>query len=515
MKKLLNLLVTLILSINSKSQTPPRHIKDLYNKIYTSIAGDNFIQPKLEIINDEKSDFDPNNIAYFSPQENVFRIGVKFLNVTRSFGVDSNNARSYILAHELAHFFKHKHLRELGTGFASSIDKKMKKIKDSINLSVKEFEADQWAYFYSYISGYKINDVAPRLLDTLYKLYKIPSKLEGYPTLKERKSYASSAKVKMQSMCDAFDFANLALIIGNYEMAEIVFTAIHEEGFQSREIKSNLGTAHFLKAIHLIDTSEFKYILPVQIDFKSRLNQNSERGGITDNEEIIEALDKSISYYKSTIVIDTDYKLGYFNLSMALWLKGYILNEPNDDYLFYLSKSKNGNDNNINNIKVFEAIIKLCSKNKIQENEGLTEMKKLAEQNIELAKVNLNYSTATTSKKQLPDWIKNIQNSKLPDNYPKVNTMDSTFKRVSLRCSEIPGNIHAKKWKYVRLSGGNSLITEQFIFSESKSISDNEKNELITLCDALYRYENEVFLKFDKLIVCIESNNKCKFQIIR
>ena len=47
----------------------------------------------------------------------------------------------------------------------------------------------QWAYFYSYISGYKINNIAPRLLDTLYKVYNIPEDLEGYPSLKERKNY--------------------------------------------------------------------------------------------------------------------------------------------------------------------------------------------------------------------------------------------------------------------------------------------------------------------------------------
>lgn len=248
-KKINAIIICILLTLNNFGQSTPKYIKDVYNKLYAALSSESYIKPKLEIINDINGGYDKNNIAYYSPQENTFRIGLKFLELTRSFGADSNNARSYIICHELTHFFKHRYLREIGTGFASSIDRKTRKTKDSISLSIKEFEADQWAYFYSYISGYKINDVAPRLLDTLYKVYHIPEKLEGYPSLKERKYYAVASKNKMQSMCEAFDFANMATMTGNYEMAERIYLAIHDEGFQSREIKSNLGTVTFLKAI--------------------------------------------------------------------------------------------------------------------------------------------------------------------------------------------------------------------------------------------------------------------------
>jgi hypothetical protein len=516
MKKTIFILSILSIGLLCFGQNPPKYIKDVYNKIYSSIGSESLEPPKLEIINDALSDYDKNNIACYLPQENIFRIGYKFIDVTRAFGADSNNARSYILSHELAHFFKHKYLREIGTGFASSIDKKAKKTKDSISLSIKEFEADQWAYFYSYISGYKINDIAPRLLDTLYKLYKIPEKLDGYPPLNERKYYAKAAKEKMQSMCDVFDFANLSLMSGEYQMAEVIYSAIYEEGFKSREIRSNLGVAHLLKAIQMIDTSDFKYTLPIKVDFNSRLDQNT-RGG-KDDEKIVEALDNAILQFEGAIKIDKEYVIAYFNLSQALWLKAYFTKSNSDDYKFYLTKAKeksNQDEKILADIEVFEATVNLTSNDTETKIKGSKYLNEMAEKGNLLAGINLRKINKNKSI-LYPAFVNDLLKSVTPSDFDKINLMDTVFKRTrKLICNEINNSkFNSRKWKYLSISQ-NHIIVEQHKFKQEKQLTNEEIKQIKSTADNVFYRNSGTYYIFSQLILYLYNNDKCTVQLIK
>ena len=515
-KKNTAIIICTIFTLNTFGQITPKYIKEVYNKIYASISNESFLQPKLEIIDDINIDYDQNNIASYSPPENTFRVGLKFLQLTRSFGVDSNNARSYILCHELAHFFKHKYLREIGTGFASSIDKKTRNTKDSISLSVKEFEADQWAYFYSYISGYKINDVAPRLLDTLYKVYHISEKLEGYPSLKERKYYAIASKNKMQSMCEAFDFANIATMMGKYDMAEKIYSAIHEEGFQSREIKSNLGTAYFFKAIHLIDTSDFKFILPIMVDFKSRLEENP-RGGFDEDDKIVQAIDNAISQFEGAKNIDKEYVAAYFNLSQALWLKAYFTKSNSQDYIFYLSKTKeksNQNEKILADIEVFEAIVNITSNDKEIRLKGSMLLNEMAEKGNIIAGLNIRKINQIKSK-MYPAFVNELLKTFTPSSFDKINLLDTVFKRSKkLFCNEINNpKFQSRKWKDI--STKDYLIVEQHKLKQEKILTDEEVKQIKSTADNIYNTNNGAYYVFSQLILFVYDGNKCKIQLIK
>jgi hypothetical protein len=515
-KKNSAIIICMLFTLNNFGQSTPKYMNELYNKIYSSIANESFIQPKLEIINDINIPYDQNNIAYYSPPENTFRVGLKFLQLTRSFGVDSNNARSYVLCHELTHFFKHRYLREIGTGFASSIDKKTRKTKDSINLSVKEFEADQWAYFYSYISGYKINDVAPRLLDTLYKVYHIPEVLEEYPSLKERKHYATSAKIKMQSMCEVFDFANIATMMGDYDMAEKIYSTLHEEGFQSREIKSNLGTAYFLKAMHLIDTSDFKYTLPVMIDFNSRLKQNT-RGEIDNDDKIVNAIDNAISQFEGAIKIDKEYVAAYFNLSQVLWLKAYFTKSNSQDYIFYLSKTKEKSTQNekiLADIEVFEAIVNITSNDKEISLKGSKLLNNMADKGNIIAAINIRKLNQIKSK-TYPDFVNDLLKTVTPSSFDKINLLDTVFKRSKkIYCNEINNpNFQSRKWKY--LSTNERLVVEQHKLKLDKKLTDEQVKQIRNTADNIYYTNNGAYYVFNQLILFLYDNNNCKIQLIK
>ena len=323
MVKIFNTFIFLIISINLFGQKTPTYIKVIYDNIFLSMSNGGVLKPNLRIIDDSKFERVNQEVATYSPANKEITIGLSFIELTRKFGKDSNNARVHVLSHELAHLFlNHGYVSVVGTGFASKeINKVFKKTKEFLDDKMGELEADQWAFFYSYIAGYKTNDVVPRLLDSIYKFYNLnDSKLNNYPKLSERKRYAYDASVKMKAMCIAFDFANIATIHGDYDIAIQINNLIFQEGFKSREVVSNLGLLYLLKALSYKDTIEFNLVLPLQLDMYSRMQQTNNERGLQVEDDFNDLISLSINFLKQSILIDPNYEIGYLNLSIAYWL---------------------------------------------------------------------------------------------------------------------------------------------------------------------------------------------------
>jgi tetratricopeptide (TPR) repeat protein len=514
--------LTLITGILNAQQQAPKHLIKLYNDIYTSISNGSIIHPKLILLDDSKLEGSKREVASYSPINKTITVGQSFLDLTRKFGIDSSNARAHVLSHELAHLFlNHGFASIVGTGFASKeINKELKKVKQDLAKKTDELEADQWAFFYSYTAGYKTNSIAPKLLDSIYKNYSLNDKLlSQYPTLFERKKFAIDASVKMKTMCEAFDFANMAMIHSDYNMAIDIYSAIVQEGFKSREIVSNLGTSYLLWAIALMDSSEKNFILPLQIDMQTRLIQENNRGLIDGNESIIaELLESAIKCYKQAISIDPEYGIAYLNMSMAFWLK-----KENKDSDYYLDKAKKLFDlNNQDKIKIFEAIA-LCNSEKIEQMaEGILSLKKLSDEGNNLAKVNLMLIQKTKAnsaiKNEIPEWIIAISKTKLSENTQNaISLLDSTFSKDKyklLSCKQVSGEPIYRKWKSTK---EKSTIVLQYIFNDNvhKTISDADKLNISLICNSVFETGNQTYICFKNVILIIDSNNNVKYQLIK
>lgn len=518
MRKLFLTLSYSLLSICSEGQEVPKYISELYNRLYTSMSNGTVIKPQIKIKDDLNLEASAKEVATYSPYNKTITIGLSFIELTRKFGKDSTNARAHVLSHELAHLFlNHGYVSVIGTGFASKeFNKEFKKTKEALEDKLGEMEADQWASFYAYIAGYNTNRIAPILLDTIYKYYNLNDKiLNKYPPLTERKKYAGYASIKMKSMCEAFDFANIATIHGDYNISIEIYNAIIQEGFKSREIVSNLGTAYLLKAISLMDTAKIDFILPLQIDMDTRMKQDGERG-LNNDDEIEELINRSIDLFKQATTIDPEYAIGYFNLSMAFWL-----HKEQKDSEYFLDKAKNKMPlDQQNKIKLFEAIIKLHFPENKDKEEGLSTLKKLDIAGYSLAKANLNLINKSNSNfnKIVPGWIIEISKTKLPENFQESrNILDSTFQKDKYRtltCKEVDGNITYRKWKYI---GEESYIAIQYLFKSAvnKPIAENEKNSLFLYCHSVFEASNYTYLSFGDVILIIDSQNNIKYQIIK
>lgn len=346
MKPILLTFITLIYTIGFSQIVPP-FVSDVYNNIFTSMDNGHTIKPKLLI------DLNPSQIVTFNPTNNELKIGSEFIFVCRKFGKDSSNAIAHVLGHELAHILLQQHdfVRSVGSGYASKeINKQMKSIHKILKDSVFERQADEYASLYAHIAGYNTAQIGERLLDSIYMHFKLKDKdLSQYPSLKERKLIYRASAAKMNALRSIFDYANLATVAGNYDMAESCYQTIIKEKFPSREIFNNLSVVYILKAIQEIDTLEFPYLLPIELDFESRL-YSSERSIFSKYEEnLLEAK----RYAKLALGTKEDYAKAWLNKGIA----DFLLNKKEDaDYSLF--KAKSLHDSYVKaSVEVMEAIM--------------------------------------------------------------------------------------------------------------------------------------------------------------
>ena len=114
---------------------------------------------------------------------------------------DFDDKLSYILAHELAHYYnKHTWMRNTGLGYASSVQE----VLDSIYYTKtkrkeSEIQADLYAGFYGQISGYNTLEKAIETLTVLYDEYGFPRENPKYPSFNERIDIINS-KIKILNL---------------------------------------------------------------------------------------------------------------------------------------------------------------------------------------------------------------------------------------------------------------------------------------------------------------------------
>jgi hypothetical protein len=483
--------ITLIHSIGL-SQNVPSFVSDVYNNIFNSMDNGHVIKPTLLL------DLNHSQIVSFNPNNNEIKIGSEFIKVCRKFGKDSSNAIAHVLGHELAHILLQQHdfVKSVGSGYASKeINKQMKSIHKILKDSVFERQADEYASFYAHIAGYNTVQIGEFVLDSIYLHFKIKDKdLSQYPSLKERKLICKASASKMNVLKSVFDFANLATVAGNYDIAESCYQTIIKEKFPSREIFNNLSTVYLLKAIQEIDTVEFPYLFPVELDFESRL-YSSERSIFSQYEEnLLEAK----RYAKLALGSNEDYAKAWLNKGIA----EFLLNRKEDaSYSFFKAKELNNSFINLN-IEIMQALLehKFGDKRK-----GIEELNEIENSNV--AKLNiqkLSFESGKENKKLNKSLILSyLKDLKIPimESYNLLNSKNDTLKNLliyskSLSLKEMKDN----DFIYWDLSDISKKSKPKFILSEYRQfpifedLADLEQYPSYRLSDARQFYRIDAWI---------------------
>lgn len=234
--------------------------------------------------------------------------------ICASMGKDSLNALAALLAHELVHYYeKHNWKRhfisqdELATGTPEEG-------------KAYEQQADYFGGILALSAGYNTYRTLSPLLTNAYERYGLPDEISGYPSLSERLQISLNTAERLRGLYQVYQTANLLVLIGEYSRAVDYYDYVLGE-YQGYELYNNGGANALLAALELSDPAEMPFVLPVELDLRSRLAQLATR-----LPEEVEAqrqllLERAQLWLKSALSLDEEQASVQLNLSILHLLK--------------------------------------------------------------------------------------------------------------------------------------------------------------------------------------------------
>lgn len=299
-------------------------IRKVFNQIVLAY-GSSKTAPEL-VVTKQKQD---RPAFYKFDKKPIVTIDTYLFTICRSFGKDSLNTLSIVIGHELAHYYNE---HSFCTDFAFAIRNKnevfSKKVKliDKNQKIIYETQADDKGLFFAAIAGYEPFEVQPKLLDAIYTQYQLKD-TDGYPTKIQRKEIAKNALLKAKRLYETFTLGLEYIQEKNYDKAIEAFKTVNND-FPSRENYNNLGVAKTRKALDLKDPNSIekespqRFLYPLEIENKSRLNKEITRSLDDSSEEVEQLLKDAQNDFQEAIRLDPSYTKGYINLACVLDLLG-------------------------------------------------------------------------------------------------------------------------------------------------------------------------------------------------
>lgn len=217
-------------------------------------------------------------------------------------------ALAALLARPLIQFYEtHDSLRALTAAAGNSTPK------------AAEERAGYLGGFLAYSAGYGVFGNSPELLAALYKAYKLPAQVKGYPALEERKKLDRNAGEKLRKLVEVFEVGNLLTALNKYEDAYAYFQFQLKE-YKSREICNNAGVVAVLNALSYFRPKEpeVKFRYPLQIDLNSSASRDLNDLRETRNRLLREA----IGHFDAAIGLSPAYAPAWLNKACAYALLG-------------------------------------------------------------------------------------------------------------------------------------------------------------------------------------------------
>ena len=304
--------------------------KKVFDDLVDAKSVRNMPVPLFKLVDTER------NVAWSKKKIAEIGLEIKAYEICVSFGKDSLNALAAILGHEITHYYEKHGWTELFAAEHSEMNSAAEMMHTDEHLA-QEIQADYLGGFLAYAAGYQATKIMPDFLEKVYQSYGFPEKMEGYPSLQERKKMAEESSEKSQMLANIFDFANYLTAAGELGTAKFYLEYILKD-FQSRELYNNLGVVSTMAALDLFSKKELKYAYPLELDAESRL-KDSKKGGTTDfasqKLQREKLLQEAVEHFKTAILLDENYAPGYLNLGCAYALLGEV-----DDAAYFANKAK-------------------------------------------------------------------------------------------------------------------------------------------------------------------------------
>jgi tetratricopeptide (TPR) repeat protein len=287
-----------------------------------SVYGSAKTEPKFIIVKKGKVAIPP--AKYISNGQPTIQIDEAFYKICQTFGKDSLNALAIVLSHELTHHFnEHTFCRDYGFANLNTVNPNLKKTIGSASSNArkdKETEADIKGFFFAAAAGFEPHGLQEKLINKIYKTYNLADIQENYPSLQERIDLAQSADKKASDLYNDFKNGLVALENKQYDVAIKCFEIANGK-IPFRENLNNIGVAKTLKALDLKEPNEIekaspeRFLYPIEIENKSRLNKEITRSLDDSSEEMDKLLKEAQKDFQEAIRLDPNFTKGYINLA--------------------------------------------------------------------------------------------------------------------------------------------------------------------------------------------------------
>ena len=153
--------IILILTSIVHAQDCNDRVEVIFNNLINSIGNYSMEKPEFKITNQKRN----------AASMNLSGIKIEQCAIDLFCGAeDFDDYISYILAHELAHYYKeHKWMSNTGLGYASTVKEELDNIyRTKAKRKESEIQADLYAGFYGKIAGYNTIEKAEETLTVIY-----------------------------------------------------------------------------------------------------------------------------------------------------------------------------------------------------------------------------------------------------------------------------------------------------------------------------------------------------------
>jgi tetratricopeptide (TPR) repeat protein len=365
-------------------------------------------------------------VAIYSnvPQPTI-KVDEQLFDICKKLKSDSLNALATIISHELAHYYN-DHTFCSDYAFATKNKLLLNASKES--KIEKETKADRDGLFYAMIAGYQPLQSFETVLNTIYKTYKLPATLPGYPSLSERIKMINYQTEEVKDLQAVYDAGVTLLYLNELPKAADCFSYLSMY-FPSREVYNNLGVANFLQAVQNNPEDTLNLIYPIDIDPVSRLYGSNTRGTDNQGKGYKELLKDAKRYFEKAQSLDPQYFPSYINLACTnTALKNYDMALGN---LNEAAELKNKNEEQILHLK---ALINV-KQNKIKEAfvlfEKIEKEDSLAAYNYHLVKTTLESNNSFIKIDNYKDgWLKSLQGENINNQTCNQEIIKNLFAKI-------------------------------------------------------------------------------------
>lgn len=363
--------------------------------------------------------------AYSSAGQPNIKVDEQLIDICLQLKIDSLNALATIVSHELAHYYNDDTFCS-DYAFATKNKTLLKTSKES---SIeKETKADRDGLFYAMIVGYQPLQSFEIVLNSIYKTYRLPANLPGYPTLTERKKIIKYQTEEVKNLQAVYN-AGLVMLYLNYLSEAANCFSYLSMYFPSREVYNNLGVAKFLEAVQNNADDSLNIIYPIDIDPVSRLYVNNARGIGNESKDFKGLLKEAKTYFEKAKTLDPNYFTSYINLACAnTALHNYdmALGDLNE-----AEELKNKNDLLLTHIRAIIAVKQDKFKEALLLFENIMNQDSVAAYNYKLVKTTLESNYSFLKIENYKDgWINFLQNHNTGNSNCHSNNFSNTYTKI-------------------------------------------------------------------------------------